>query len=167
MTGGAESFEVPPALLTEIKRGLISAGLSKDAWIVTGGTNVGVMKLVGECVKSSQAESTIPLIGICTCTSICCFSIVFQHASATFDFLSCLFLVALFSLQRLWQSWMLACASNRSVFDGQCLSRCESHTQTLAPPQFLFAIFHTLSRILGCLVAGQSCIIQSHVGKVM
>jgi hypothetical protein len=64
VTGGAESFEVPPGLLGAIRNGLVRAARSKDAWIISGGTNTGVMRLVGECIKPSQSESPIPLIGI-------------------------------------------------------------------------------------------------------
>jgi hypothetical protein len=64
VTGGAESFEVPPGLLTAIRSGLVGAARSKDAWIISGGTNTGVMKLVGECMKAAQLDRPIPLIGI-------------------------------------------------------------------------------------------------------
>ena len=46
VTGGAQTFDLPLGLYQEVKRGIIQAALSKNAWIIDGGTNVGVMKLV-------------------------------------------------------------------------------------------------------------------------
>ncbi len=38
----------------------------KNAWLVTGGTDVGVMRMVGELFQESRATSVVPLIGIAT-----------------------------------------------------------------------------------------------------
>ncbi|KAJ7389833.1 Transient receptor putative cation channel sub M member 2 [Desmophyllum pertusum] len=51
VTGGAKSFVLKPRLKEVFRRGLIKAAKSTSAWIITGGTNAGVMKHVGEAVK--------------------------------------------------------------------------------------------------------------------
>lgn len=50
------------------KRGLIKAAASTGAWIITGGTNTGVMRLVGEAVADEyHAQSTnLVVLGIAT-----------------------------------------------------------------------------------------------------
>jgi hypothetical protein len=49
---------------TAFKRGLIKAATSTNAWIITGGTNTGVMRLVGEAV--SEEFNKLIVIGIAT-----------------------------------------------------------------------------------------------------
>ncbi|XP_063692912.1 transient receptor potential cation channel subfamily M member-like 2 isoform X2 [Bolinopsis microptera] len=63
VTGGAKDFHVLPDLLSEFKKGLMKAVKSTDAWVITGGTNTGVMKLVGEAVRG-YSGSNITSIGI-------------------------------------------------------------------------------------------------------
>ena len=43
-------------------RGLVSAAASTNAWVITGGTDTGVMKLVGNAFNS--AGESLPLIGV-------------------------------------------------------------------------------------------------------
>ncbi len=50
VTGGAQKFSLPYLVKKAFKRGLIKAAASTGAWIITGGTNAGVMKLVGDAV---------------------------------------------------------------------------------------------------------------------
>lgn len=50
VTGGAQKFTIPQRMKKAFKRGLIKAAASTGAWIITGGTNTGVMRLVGEAV---------------------------------------------------------------------------------------------------------------------
>ena len=71
MTGGAKNFEIPKRMKKAFKEGIIKAAISTDAWIITGGTNYGVMQLVGEAVKEEcplyySSESKLTLLGICT-----------------------------------------------------------------------------------------------------
>ena len=47
VTGGAQKFTLPHRMKKAFKRGLIKAVVTTDAWIITGGTNTGVMRLVG------------------------------------------------------------------------------------------------------------------------
>jgi transient receptor potential cation channel subfamily M protein 2 len=62
VTGGAQQFSIPLKMRSAFKRGLIKAATSTNAWIITGGTNTGVMKLVGEAVAESMSKLTV--IGI-------------------------------------------------------------------------------------------------------
>ena len=45
VTGGAQKFTIPHRMKKAFKRGLIKAAASTGAWIITGGTNTGVMRL--------------------------------------------------------------------------------------------------------------------------
>ena len=73
VTGGAQDFQIPSRMNRAFKEGLVKAAASTDAWIITGGTDHGVMKLVGEAVKeeaplyySSRNEQSINLLGVCS-----------------------------------------------------------------------------------------------------
>ncbi|KAL9974194.1 hypothetical protein ACROYT_G011206 [Oculina patagonica] len=70
VTGGAKSFVLKPRLKEVFRRGLIKAAKSTSAWIITGGTNTGVMKHVGEAVKEQAitfgSEDKVNVIGIAT-----------------------------------------------------------------------------------------------------
>eukprot|EP00004_Rigifila_ramosa_P002845 TRINITY_DN128_c0_g2_i1.p1 TRINITY_DN128_c0_g2~~TRINITY_DN128_c0_g2_i1.p1 ORF type:complete len:1464 (-),score=371.71 TRINITY_DN128_c0_g2_i1:13-3942(-) len=59
VTGGAQDFQMRPRLEKVIKDGILKAAVNGDAWIMTGGTDTGVMKYVGEAI----GESAVPLIG--------------------------------------------------------------------------------------------------------
>eukprot|EP00051_Salpingoeca_urceolata_P006020 m.80019 g.80019 ORF g.80019 m.80019 type:complete len:1488 (-) comp14647_c0_seq3:1599-6062(-) len=65
VTGGAKTFDLPPRLLSMIRKGLQHAAESTDAWVVTGGTHSGVMKLVGEIMADVPSRKS-PCIGIAT-----------------------------------------------------------------------------------------------------
>ena len=68
VTGGAKKFTMPHRMRKAFKRGLIKAASSTGAWIITGGTNNGVMRLVGEAVSEEldKYNLVIPVIGIAT-----------------------------------------------------------------------------------------------------
>eukprot|EP00049_Salpingoeca_infusionum_P025689 m.21225 g.21225 ORF g.21225 m.21225 type:complete len:1390 (-) comp8262_c0_seq1:191-4360(-) len=63
VTGGATSFELPPRLDRMIRQGLRKAAQGSNAWIITGGTNTGVMKYVGDTLASDSTSVTGPCIG--------------------------------------------------------------------------------------------------------
>ncbi|XP_076456247.1 transient receptor potential cation channel subfamily M member-like 2 isoform X2 [Babylonia areolata] len=65
VTGGAKNFKMRARLKDAFRRGLMRAALSTSAWIVTGGTNTGVMKHVGEAVRDYglTAEGRVICIG--------------------------------------------------------------------------------------------------------
>ena len=58
ITGGAQDFHLSSVQRAALWSGLRSAAQSANAWLFTGGTNCGIMKLVG------QAGLQNPLIGI-------------------------------------------------------------------------------------------------------
>ncbi|CAG5118818.1 unnamed protein product, partial [Candidula unifasciata] len=66
VTGGAKNFTMKARLREVFRRGLMKAALSTGAWIVTGGTNAGVMKHVGEAVRDFglTSEGRVITIGI-------------------------------------------------------------------------------------------------------
>ncbi|CAL1536039.1 unnamed protein product, partial [Lymnaea stagnalis] len=66
VTGGAKNFAMKARLREVFRRGLMKAAQSTGAWIVTGGTNAGVMKHVGEAVRDFglTSEGRVTTIGI-------------------------------------------------------------------------------------------------------
>ena len=50
-TGGAQDFELTPGLKRVFDRGLVNAASSTNAWVVTGGTDTGCMKLVASAFR--------------------------------------------------------------------------------------------------------------------
>jgi hypothetical protein len=68
ITGGAQNFTIPHRMKNAFKRGLIKAAASTGAWIITGGTNTGVMRLVGEAAADElqKYNTQITLLGIAT-----------------------------------------------------------------------------------------------------
>ncbi|CAF3349545.1 unnamed protein product [Rotaria sp. Silwood1] len=67
ITGGAKEYNMKPRLLRAFRRGLLKVARTTGAWIITGGMNTGIMKLVGEIVQINPDRSRpIPLIGIAT-----------------------------------------------------------------------------------------------------
>ena len=59
-----------PALHAKIEDGLVMAATSLNTWIVTGGTNAGVMKLVGDIMDRASLKSPPPVIGIAALSGI-------------------------------------------------------------------------------------------------
>ncbi|CAM4802278.1 unnamed protein product [Rotaria magnacalcarata] len=67
ITGGAKDYNMKPRLLRAFRRGLLKVASTTGAWIITGGMNRGIMKLVGEIVQTNPNRSRpIHLIGIAT-----------------------------------------------------------------------------------------------------
>lgn len=84
VTGGAQKFTIPHRMKKAFKRGLIKAAASTGAWIITGGTNTGVintskwalwriryvyfkvMRLVGEAVADEFHTCDLTVLGIAT-----------------------------------------------------------------------------------------------------
>ena len=64
ITGGAQAFQIPKRLETAFTRGLAKAALATNAWIITGGTDAGVMQLVGRGLAEYNALSKVQCIGI-------------------------------------------------------------------------------------------------------
>lgn len=69
ITGGAQKFNIPNQMKRAFKRGLVKVAGTTGAWIITGGTNTGVMRLVGEAVSGEflkNNSSKIVVLGIAT-----------------------------------------------------------------------------------------------------
>ncbi len=68
IVGGYKNFLISHKIKRAFKNGLIKAAASTSAWIITDGTNSGVMKLVGEAVSDERQKynSQITLLGITT-----------------------------------------------------------------------------------------------------
>ncbi|KAJ0005778.1 hypothetical protein NQD34_015672, partial [Periophthalmus magnuspinnatus] len=71
VTGGAKNFYLRARLKNMFHRGLIKVAQTTGAWILTGGTNTGVMKHVGQAVRdhalsSSMGGGQIVAIGVAT-----------------------------------------------------------------------------------------------------
>ncbi|XP_037136394.1 transient receptor potential cation channel subfamily M member 2 [Syngnathus acus] len=70
VTGGAKNFYLKTRLKNIFQRGLIKVAQTTGAWIITGGTNTGVMKHVGQAVRdyslSSSMQGQIVTIGLAT-----------------------------------------------------------------------------------------------------
>ena len=49
--GGAQGFNIPLELSNNFKKGLFQVAKLTDAWIITGGSNVGVMGIVGDAMR--------------------------------------------------------------------------------------------------------------------
>eukprot|EP00736_Rhodelphis_marinus_P000051 Rmarinus@m.15301 len=64
VTGGALDFDVDPNLRQEFMTGIMKTATTTDAWVITGGSDAGVMKYVGEA--RAQFGHQVPLIGIIT-----------------------------------------------------------------------------------------------------
>lgn len=64
ITGGAADLSLSADLLEMFKEGLIKAARSAHAWIITGGTDTGVMKLTGEAISVIDPAERPPCIGI-------------------------------------------------------------------------------------------------------
>lgn len=68
VTGGAKRFKIPHKTRKAFKCGLVKAAISTGGWIITGGTNTGVMRLVGEAVAEEyeKYDFKLPVLGIAT-----------------------------------------------------------------------------------------------------
>lgn len=55
ITGGKANFELQPRIKRNLRRGLLKAAKTTGAWIVTGGTNTGVNKHVGDALMSEKS----------------------------------------------------------------------------------------------------------------
>ncbi|KAJ8309654.1 hypothetical protein KUTeg_012798 [Tegillarca granosa] len=70
VTGGARDFFIKSHIKGLFRRGLMKVARSTGAWIITGGTNLGVMRYVGEAVRDYKLtygeSSPIVALGIAT-----------------------------------------------------------------------------------------------------
>jgi len=54
VTGSAQELNLEPKLAKDFEKGLADAAECTDGWVVTGGTDTGVMALVGRALRSRQ-----------------------------------------------------------------------------------------------------------------
>ncbi len=65
MTGSAQAFHLDRSLQYAVKKGLTAALSKENVWLVSGGTDVGVMKLVGDIAGDmAAAGKPVPALGI-------------------------------------------------------------------------------------------------------
>ena len=74
VTGSAQGMSIEPRLENLFIEGLSSAAFCTNAWVITGGTNTGVMALAGKAMAArdgitGQSELT-PVIGFCALGTI-------------------------------------------------------------------------------------------------
>ena len=64
ITGGSKQFSIDEGTKTAFKLGLLKAAKTTNAWIITGGTNTGVMRLVGDAVAEDLNAEDVTVLGI-------------------------------------------------------------------------------------------------------
>ena len=64
VTGGATNFTISENIKNAFKHGLVKAAKTTDSWIISGGTDVGVMKLVGDAIEEDLNGQYLTAIGI-------------------------------------------------------------------------------------------------------
>jgi hypothetical protein len=64
VTGGAKNFTIDKKTKNAFMRGLVKAAKTTDSWIISGGTNVGVMRLVGDAIEKDINGESLPVIGV-------------------------------------------------------------------------------------------------------
>ena len=64
VTGGAKQFSIDEDTKTAFKLGLMKTAKTTNAWIITGGTNTCVMRLVGDAVAEDLNAQDLTVLGI-------------------------------------------------------------------------------------------------------
>ncbi|CAF0945028.1 unnamed protein product [Brachionus calyciflorus] len=74
VTGGAKNFKMKSNIKNAFKKAIFEAATSTDAWLVTGGTEEGIMKVIGEAFRESTIRlgdrRKLVLLGIANWTTI-------------------------------------------------------------------------------------------------
>jgi hypothetical protein len=68
--GSANKLTIDKDIKSAFKLGLMKAAKTTDAWILTGGLNSGVMKLVGDAVAQDFDNENVTVVGIVPCGCI-------------------------------------------------------------------------------------------------
>ena len=66
ITGGAQDFQLSPMLQSAFSHGIAAAARATKAWLISGGTDSGVMGLVGRALEDYSDDSTVTCVGIAT-----------------------------------------------------------------------------------------------------
>jgi hypothetical protein len=64
VTGGAKNFSIDNKTKNAFMRGLLKVAKTTDSWIISGGTDVGVMRLVGDAIEKDINGESVPVIGV-------------------------------------------------------------------------------------------------------
>jgi hypothetical protein len=64
VTGGSKNFTIDEKTKNAFTLGLVKAAKTTDSWIVSGGTDVGVMWLVGDALEKNIHGQFLTAIGI-------------------------------------------------------------------------------------------------------
>ena len=59
VTGSAQELELEPKLQTDFEKGLAEAAECTNGWLISGGTDAGVMALVGRALRKRQLAAAI------------------------------------------------------------------------------------------------------------
>ena len=65
VTGGAD-LDLTPRQMMVFKRGFSQAANTVDSWVISGGSDAGVMRLVGNALGDRGMRGSVPVIGIAT-----------------------------------------------------------------------------------------------------
>ncbi len=64
--GSGLKFTINEDIKIPFKRGLIKAAKTTNAWIIAGGTNMGLMKLIGDAVAEDLDAHSLTVLGVAT-----------------------------------------------------------------------------------------------------
>jgi hypothetical protein len=64
VTGGAKHFIIDNKTNNAFMYDLVKAAKTIDSWIISGGTDVGVMRLVGDTIEEDFNAEFLPVIGV-------------------------------------------------------------------------------------------------------
>ena len=64
VTGAAKKFQVAEKIKNAFKIELMKAAKTTDSWIISGGTDVGVMRLVGDAIEENPHTQDLVVLGI-------------------------------------------------------------------------------------------------------
>ena len=64
VTGAAKKFQVAEKIKNAFKIELMKAAKTTDSWIISGGTDVGVMRLVGDAIEENPHAQDLVVLGI-------------------------------------------------------------------------------------------------------
>ncbi|XP_070581223.1 transient receptor potential cation channel subfamily M member 5-like [Ptychodera flava] len=83
VTGGAQDFFFKGRLKNLFNKGLFKAAVSTGAWIITGGTAVGVMKKVGEAINEESQGTTDERIKNVVALGIATWNVIVNNQALT------------------------------------------------------------------------------------
>lgn len=70
IAGGEYCVNMPLIWKKNFKTGLVKAAKAANAWLITGGLNVGAMRLVGDSIAEEISTENVTVLGIANWTKI-------------------------------------------------------------------------------------------------